>query len=51
MQRVPARSPDFRRGLVWEWCTEMKIAYMGPISLHLLQDEGVAVTATPVGFQ
>jgi L-malate glycosyltransferase len=24
---------------------------MGPISLHLLQDEGVDVTATPVGFQ
>jgi len=29
----------------------MRIAYVGPISLHLLQDEGVDVTATPVGFQ
>lgn len=29
----------------------MRIAYLGPISLHLLQDEGVDVTATPVGFQ
>jgi hypothetical protein len=29
----------------------MRIAYMGPISLHLLQDEGVDVTSTPPGFQ
>ncbi len=29
----------------------MRIAYMGPISLHLLQEEGVDVTTTPVGFQ
>jgi len=29
----------------------MKIAYMGPISLHLLQDEGVDVASTPAGFQ
>lgn len=29
----------------------MRIAYVGPISLHLLQDEGVDVTTTPVGFQ
>jgi glycosyltransferase involved in cell wall biosynthesis len=29
----------------------MRIAYMGPISLHLLQEEGVDVTSTPVGFQ
>jgi glycosyltransferase involved in cell wall biosynthesis len=44
-------SSGSRRGLVWEWFTRMRIAYMGPISLHLLQDEGVDVTATPVGFQ
>jgi len=29
----------------------MRIAYMGPISLHLLQDEGVDVASTPSGFQ
>jgi len=29
----------------------MRIAYIGPISLHLLEDEGVDVNATPVGFQ
>jgi len=29
----------------------MKIAYMGPIALHLLQEEGVDVTTTPIGFQ
>ena len=28
----------------------MKIAYMGPISLHLLEDEGVDVAATPAGY-
>lgn len=28
----------------------MKIAYMGPISLHLLEDEGINVAATPAGF-
>ena len=29
----------------------MRIAYMGPISLHLLQDEGIDVASTPAGFQ
>jgi L-malate glycosyltransferase len=28
----------------------MRIAYAGPISLHLLQDEGVDVTTTPPGY-
>ena len=28
----------------------MKIAYVGPISLHLLQDEGVDPASTPPGF-
>ena len=28
----------------------MRIAYMGPISLHLLKDEGVDVPSTPQGF-
>jgi glycosyltransferase involved in cell wall biosynthesis len=44
-------SPGLRRGLVWEWCTMMRIAYVGPISLHLLQNEGVDVASTPSGFQ
>jgi glycosyltransferase involved in cell wall biosynthesis len=44
-------SPGSRRGLVWEWGARMRIAYMGPISLHLLQDEGVDVASTPSGFQ
>jgi len=43
-------SPGSRRGLVWEWGARMKIAYMGPISLHLLEDEGVDVAATPAGY-
>lgn len=44
-------SPGSRWGLVWEWRTQMRIAYVGPISLHLLQDEGVNVASTPSGFQ
>lgn len=43
-------SPGSRRWLAWEWGARMKIAYMGPISLHLLEDEGVNVAATPAGF-
>jgi len=42
--------PSSRRGLVWERGARMKIAYMGPISLHLLEDEGVDVAATPAGY-
>jgi len=40
-----------RRLFTREGLAEMKIAYMGPISLHLLKDEGVDVAVTPVGFQ
>lgn len=29
----------------------MRIAYMGPISLHLLQSEGIDVASTPTGYQ
>lgn len=43
-------SPGSRRGFAWEWGASMKIAYMGPISLHLLEDEGVDVAATPAGY-